>query len=120
MIKLKKGDPVIVLTGKDKGKVSKIKQIIRKDGKVKVVVEGVNLSVIQHLRPIQGVREGGIIEIEKPIDISNVAYYDEKLKRPVKIGIKYVVEGNKISKVRINKKSGEIIDKVWEKIKKEV
>jgi large subunit ribosomal protein L24 len=119
MIKLKKGDPVIVLTGKDKGKVSKIKQIVRKDGKVKVVVEGVNV-VKKHLRPIQGVREGGIVEIEKPIDISNVAYYDEKLKRPVKIGIKYVVEGNKISKVRINKKSGEIIDKVWEKIKKEV
>lgn len=119
MIKLKKGDPVIVLTGKDKGKVSKIKQIIRKDDKVKIVVEGVNV-VKKHLRPIQGVREGGIIEIEKPIDISNVAYYDEKLKKPVKIGIKYVVEGNKISKVRINKKSGEIIDKVWEKIKKEV
>jgi len=119
MIKLKKDDPVIVLTGKDKGKVSKIKQIIRKDGKVKVVVEGVNV-VKKHLRPIQGVREGGIVEIEKPIDISNVAYYDEKSKRPVKVGIKYVVEGNKISKVRINKKSGEIIDKVWEKIKKEV
>jgi large subunit ribosomal protein L24 len=119
MIKLKKGDPVIVLIGKDKGKVSKIKQIIGKDGKVKVVVEGVNV-VRKHLRPIQGVREGGIVEIEKPIDISNVAYCDEKLKRPVKIGIKYVVEGNKISKVRINKKSGEIIDKVWEKIKKEV
>lgn len=119
MIKLRKGDPVIVLTGKDKGKVSKIKQIVKKDGKVKVIVEGVNI-VKKHLRPIQGIREGGIVEIEKPIDISNVAYYDEKLKKPVKIGIKYLIEGNKISKVRINKKSGEIIDKVWEKIKKEV
>lgn len=119
MIKLRKGDPVIVLTGKDKGKISRIKQIVRKDGKVKVVVEGVNI-VKKHLRPIQGVREGGIVEIEKPIDISNVAYYDEKSKKPVKIGIKYLTDGNKISKVRINKKTGEIIDKVWEKIKKEV
>lgn len=119
MIKLKKGDPVIVVAGKDKGKVSKIKQIVKKDGKIKVVVEGVNI-VKKHVKAIQGVREGGIFEIEKPIDISNVAYYDENLKKPVKIGVKYITEGNKISKVRVNKKTGQIIDKIWEKIKKEV
>ncbi|WP_037919240.1 50S ribosomal protein L24 [Sulfurihydrogenibium subterraneum] len=119
MIKLKKGDPVIVIAGKDKGKISKIKQIVKKDEKVKVVVEGVNV-VKKHVKAIQGVREGGIFEIEKPIDISNVAYYDETLKKPIKIGVKIIDEGNKKVKVRINKKTGQVIDKVWEKIKKEV
>ena len=119
MIKLKKGDPVIVIAGKDKGKVSKIKQIVKKDGKVKVIVEGVNV-VKKHVREIEGVRKAGIYEIEKPIDISNVAYYDSNLQKPVKIGVKIIEEGNKKIKVRFNKKTGQTIDKVWEKIKKEV
>lgn len=119
MLKLRKGDTVIVITGKDKGKVGKIKGIVRKDGKVRAIVEGVNI-VKKHVRRIEGVREGGIFEVEKPIDISNIAYFDEKSKKPVKVGFKISVEGNKVVKYRINKKSGEIIDKVWEKIKKEV
>lgn len=109
----------MVLTGKDKGKIGKIKSVVRKDGKYKVVVEGVNV-VKKHLRRIEGVREGGIFEVERPIDISNVAFYDEKNKKPVKIGFKIVREGEKVVKYRINKKTGEIIDKIWEKIKKEV
>lgn len=119
MVKLRKGDTVMVLTGKDKGKIGKIKSVVRKDGKYKVVVEGVNV-VKKHLRRIEGVREGGIFEVERPIDISNVAFYDEKNKKPVKIGFKIVREGEKVVKYRINKKTGEIIDKIWEKIKKEV
>lgn len=119
MLKLRKGDTVIVRAGKDKGKVGKIKAIVRKDGKYRVVVEGVNV-VKKHLRKIEGVREGGIFEIEKPIDISNVSYFDEKNQKPVKIGFKLVKEGDKVIKYRVNKKTGETIDKVWEKIKKEV
>ncbi|MEJ5172136.1 MAG: 50S ribosomal protein L24 [Hydrogenothermaceae bacterium] len=119
MLKLRKGDTVIVLTGKDKGKIGKIKAIVKKDGKVKAVVEGVNI-VKKHLRGIEGVREGGIFEVERPIDISNIAYYDEKNKKAVKVGFKLVKEGEKTVKYRINKKTGEIIDKIWEKIKKEV
>jgi len=116
MLKLRKGDPVIVIAGKDKGKKGKIKAIVKKDGKVRVVVEGVNI-VKKHVRKIEGVREGGIYEIEKPIDISNVAYFDEKSGKPVKIGFAYQQEGDKIIKVRINKKTKEVIDKIWEKSK---
>lgn len=119
MLKLRKGDTVVVLTGKDKGKVGKIKAIVRKDGSYRVVVEGVNV-VKKHLRRIEGVREGGIFEVEKPIHISNVAFYDEKNQKPVKVGFKIVKEGDKLVKYRVNKKTGEIIDKIWEKIKKEV
>lgn len=119
MIKLRKGDTVVVLTGKDKGKTGKIKAILRKDGKYRVLVEGINI-VKKHLRKIEGVREGGVFEVERPIDISNVALYDEKNKKPVKVGFKIVKDGEKTVKYRINKKTGEIIDKIWEKIKKEV
>lgn len=119
MLKLRKGDTVVVLTGKEKGKIGKIKSVVKKDGKYRVVVEGVNL-VKKHLRRIEGVREGGIFEVEKPIDISNVAYYDEKNKTAVKVGFRIVKEGEKLVKYRVNKKTGEIIDKIWEKIKKEV
>ncbi|MCX7739324.1 MAG: 50S ribosomal protein L24 [Hydrogenothermaceae bacterium] len=119
MLKLRKGDKVVVLSGKDKGEVGKIKAILRKNGKVRAIVEGVNI-VKKHLKKIEGVREGGIFEVEKPVDISNLAYYDEKVGKPVKVGFKISLEGEKVVKYRINKKTGEIIDKVWEKIKKEV
>lgn len=119
MLKLRKGDTVIVLAGKDKGKVGKIKSILKKDGKYRAVVEGVNV-VKKHLKKIEGVREGGIFEVERPIDISNISYYDEKNKKAVKIGFKLVNEEGRVVKYRVNKKTGEIIDKIWEKIKKEV
>jgi large subunit ribosomal protein L24 len=114
--KLRKGDTVIVITGKEKGKTGKIKQIIRKDNKVRVILEGINIGK-KHVKHIEGVREGGIFDIEKPIDISNVAYFDQKLNAPTKIGIKYIEQGDKIQKVRFSKKSGEVIDIIWEKSK---
>lgn len=119
MLKLRKGDTVIVIAGRNKGKIGKIKAIVKKDGKIKAIVEGVN-TVKKHVKPIEGVREGGIIEVEKPLDISNIAYYDEKNKKPVKIGFRLVKEEQKTIKLRINKKTNEVIDKVWEKINKEV
>ena len=117
--KLKKGDTVIVLTGKEKGKVGKIKKVLRgKDpNKTRVIIEGVNIGK-RHVKGIEGVREGGIFEIERPIHISNVALYDEKNKEKVKVGIRYREEGDKIVKERFNKKTGETIDIIWEKPKK--
>ncbi|NPA12752.1 MAG: 50S ribosomal protein L24 [Aquificae bacterium] len=117
--RLKKGDTVIVIAGKEKGKTGKIKQIIRdKDpNKVRVVIEGVNIGV-KHIKGIEGIREGGIVEIERPIHISNVMYYDEKTGQRVKIGYRIREKDNKIIKERINKKTGEVIDIVWEKEKK--
>ena len=117
--KLKKGDTVIVLTGKEKGKVGKIKKILKgKDpNKMKVIIEGVNIGK-KHVKGIEGVREGGIFEIERPIHISNVALYDEKSKEKIKIGIRYREDGDKIVKERFNKKTGETIDIIWEKPKK--
>ncbi len=117
--KLRKGDTVIVLAGKEKGKVGKIKKILRNSNpnKIRVIVEGVNIGK-KHVKGIEGVREGGIFEIERPIHISNVALYDEKSKQKIKIGIRYREEGDKVIKERFNKKTGETIDIIWEKPKK--
>ncbi len=114
--KLRKGDTVVVITGKEKGKTGKIKQILREGKRVRVVLEGVNIGK-KHVKHIEGVREGGIFDIERPIDISNVAYFDTKVNAPSKIGIKYIEENGKIQKVRFSKKSGEVIDIIWEKSK---
>tara|TARA_Y100001970_G_C14026616_1_gene746399 strand:- start:514 stop:831 length:318 start_codon:yes stop_codon:yes gene_type:complete len=97
-IKLKKGDEVIVLTGKDKGKTGKISLV--KPLLNKAIVSGIN-KVKKHQKPDNN-QAGGIIEKEMPIHISNLAYYDATLKRGVKIGYKF---NEKNKKIRINKKN---------------
>ncbi len=101
-MKIKKGDKVKVISGKDKGKVSVVLKVLKV--KNKVVVEGVNVAK-KHVKPGAVSKEGGIIRIEKPIDVSNVMYYDEKAKKTVRIGYK-LIDGKK---KRINKKSGEVL-----------
>tara|TARA_B100001123_G_C14395286_1_gene664477 strand:+ start:138 stop:452 length:315 start_codon:yes stop_codon:yes gene_type:complete len=101
-LKLKKGDEVIVLAGKDKGKTGKIISI--KPVKDKVIVSGIN-KVKKHQKPSNN-QPGGITEKEMPIHISNLSFFDSKLKKGVKIGIKINNEGNKI---RFNKKNGKEI-----------
>ncbi|NPA52402.1 MAG: 50S ribosomal protein L24 [Aquificae bacterium] len=115
--RIKKGDTVIVIAGKEKGKIGKVKQILRDSENTRVVVENINIGK-KHLKHIEGVQEGGIVNIERPIHISNVAYYDEKTGKRVKIGFRYKEEGEKVIKERFNKKTGETIDIVWEKPKK--
>tara|TARA_E500000178_G_scaffold213967_1_gene211174 strand:- start:375 stop:692 length:318 start_codon:yes stop_codon:yes gene_type:complete len=100
-IKLKKGDEVIVLTGKDKGKTGKIIKMIPK--KMKAVVSELN-KVKKNQKPDNN-QPGGIIEKEMPIHISNLSFYDAELKRGIKVGFKII--NNK--KNRINKKSGKEI-----------
>ncbi|HJD62644.1 MAG TPA: 50S ribosomal protein L24 [Rickettsia endosymbiont of Degeeriella rufa] len=103
-LKVKKGDEVIVITGKYKGKKGKILKVFPE--KNKIVVSGINL-VKKHTKPTQ-VSEGGIITKELPIDISNVAHVDPKTGNHTKVAFKFLEDG---SKVRIAKKSGEIIGK---------
>ena len=100
-IKLKKGDEVIVLTGKDKGKTGKIIKMIPKLSKA--IVSDIN-KVKKHQKPDNN-QPGGIIDKEMPIHISNLSFYDPELKKGVRIGIKL----NDNKKTRINKHSGKAI-----------
>ncbi len=100
--KIKKGDTVVVLTGKDKGKVGEVIEVIREDGRVKV--RGVNV-VKRHTKQTQ-TSQGGIIEKESTIHISNVALQDPKTSKPTKVGYKTLEDG---TKVRVARASGEVI-----------
>lgn len=107
-MKIRVGDKVEVIAGKDKGKQGEVLQTLPKENRV--IVEGVNM-VTKHIKPSQQDPEGGIITREAPIHISNVAYYDEKAKSTSKIGFTFV-DGRK---VRVSKKSGNTIDKFGKK-----
>ena len=102
-LKIKKGDKVVVLSGEDKGKTGEVVKSMPKESKV--VVQGINL-VKRHTKPSQ-TTPGGIVTKEAPIDISNVAIVDPKSGKASKIGYKEV-NGKK---VRVARKSGEVIDK---------
>ena len=94
-----KGDKVIVIAGKDKGKTGEIQKVLPRTNRV--VVEGVNLRK-KHKKPTQNNPEGTILEIYAPIDASNVMLVDPKTKKPTRIGHK-IVKGKK---VRVAKASG--------------
>ncbi len=99
---VKKGDKVMVISGKDKGKTGVILSAFPK--KDRVLVEGVNI-VKKHTKPNQANPQGGIVEQEAAIHVSNVMLIDPKTGEPTRVG--YKVEDGK--KVRVAKKSGEII-----------
>jgi large subunit ribosomal protein L24 len=101
--KIKKGDRVIVLTGKDKGKTGEV--IAAFPAENKVLVQGVNM-VKRHQRPT-GADAGGIVEKEAKINASNVAIVDPKENKPTRVGFKTLDDGRK---VRVAKRSGEVID----------
>jgi large subunit ribosomal protein L24 len=101
--KLKKGDEVVVLAGRDRGKKGRILQMLRADKRA--LVEGVNM-VRRHTRPSQ-TQAGGIVEKEAPIHLSNLAIADPKDGSPSRIGFKVLEDGRK---VRFAKRSGEVID----------
>ena len=101
-MRIKKDDTVIVITGKDKGKTGKVLRAMPKGNRV--VVEGVNMQT-KHQKQTR-TEKAEIKHLEGPIDASNVMYYDTKAKAPVKIG--YKIDGDK--KVRINRKTGNVID----------
>jgi len=101
--KIKKGDRVVVLAGKDKGRQGSVLRVLPKDERV--VVEGLNM-VQRHTRPTQADPQGGIKHKEAPLHVSNVALVDPKSGGPTKVGFR--MEGGK--KVRFAKKSGEVIN----------
>jgi large subunit ribosomal protein L24 len=101
--KIKKGDKVVAITGKDKGKTGEVLHVLRKEERV--LVQGMNM-VKRHQRPSQ-TSPGGIMDKEVPIHISNLALIDPKTSEPTRVGYK-VVEGGR--KVRIARRSGEMID----------
>ena len=103
-LRLKKGDEVVVLTGRDRGKTGEVVKIVIK--KNQVIVQGVSV-VKRHTAPSAS-NPGGIIDKEMPIDISNVALIDPKDRKPTKIGYRFLEDGRK---VRFAKRSGEVIDR---------
>ncbi len=101
--KIKKGDKVVVLSGKDKGKQGEVTRVIVADQKV--VVSGVNM-VSRHTKPTQA-DQGGIKNFEAPLHVSNVAHIDPRDGKPTRVGFKTDDNGRK---VRVAKRSGEAID----------
>ena len=101
-LKLKKGDEVIVIAGKDKGKTGKITKM--HPNIFKAIVSGIN-KVKKHQKPDQN-QAGGIVEKEMPIHLSNLAFYDTSLKKGIRVGFKF---DQKNKKIRINKNSGKTI-----------
>jgi large subunit ribosomal protein L24 len=103
MQKIKKGDNVVVLAGKDKGRSGEVLRVMPKDDKA--VVRGIN-QVRRHQKQSQS-QEGGIITKEAPIHLSNVALVDPKDGKPTRVGFQTQKDG---TKVRVAKRSGEVIN----------
>jgi large subunit ribosomal protein L24 len=108
MSKIKKGDEVIVITGKDKGRRGTVSQVLVGG---KLVVSGVNVAK-KHQRgnPQAGVA-GGIVEKEMPIEASNVAVYNSATGKADRVGFKFVGEGAARKKVRVFKSNQEVLDR---------
>ena len=102
--KIKKGDKVVVLTGRDKGKSGEVRAVSPAEGRA--IVEGVNLGK-RHTKPSQQNPEGGILTKEAPIQLSNLAVADPKDGKPTRVGFKVLEDGRK---VRFAKRSGDLID----------
>jgi len=103
MNKIKKNDDVIVITGKDKGSRGSVLNVLDND---RILVAGIN-KVKKHQKPnpVKGTT-GGIVEIEKPIHISNIAIYNATTKKADRVGVKQLEDGRK---VRVFKSNGEVI-----------
>ena len=101
--KIKKGDKVVVLAGRDKGRSGEVLQVVPKEERA--LVRGVNM-VKRHQRQTMN-QEGGIIQKEAPIQLSNLALADPKDGKPTRVGFKILDDGRK---VRVAKRSGELID----------
>ena len=103
-LRIKKGDSVVVIAGRDKGKTGEVLRVFPADARV--IVQGVHVAK-RHTRPRMG-EPGGIVEKELTIHISNVAHIDPQSRKPTRIGYKVLVDGRK---VRFARRSGEVIDR---------
>lgn len=109
-MKIHRGDKVKIIAGKDKGKEGVVLAVFTQ--KNKIMVEGINKAK-RHIKPGKVSKEGGIISVERPIDVSNVLYIDQKTGKSVKIGYKIIDK----RKYRISKKSGDVLDLEKKKVK---
>lgn len=101
---IKKGDTVLVITGKDSGRKGKVLKVIPQDNRV--VVEGINKAK-KHQRPSRAIPQGGILQIEAPLNVSNVMLLCTKCNKPTRTAKKFLENG---TKVRICKNCGEVLD----------
>ena len=99
-LKIKKGDRVRVLQGKDRGKTGEVSRVLPKEGKV--IVDGINVAK-KHQKATRSAMQGGIIDKDMPIDVSNVAVLSPKDNKPTRVGYKFDKDGNK---VRICRRTG--------------
>ncbi len=106
VVRLKKGDNILVICGEDKGKSGKIIDLFPKESRV--IIEGINF-LKKHMKPTQKSPQGGIVRQEGPINLSNVRLICNKCNKPTSVKYEKTKEGKK---VRVCKKCGEIIDKV--------
>ena len=103
-MKIRKNDTVITRTGKDKGKSGKVRRVLPKENRV--VVEGLNM-IKRHSRTRGGTRQGGIIDLEATLDVSNVMLVCNKCGKPTRVAFRFLDDGRK---VRICHSCGEVID----------
>ncbi len=103
-LKIKKGDNVVVVSGRDKGRTGEVLRVLPSEQRV--VVQGVNVAK-RHTKPRMG-EPGGIVEKELALHISNVAHVDPASGKPTRIGYKLLDDGRK---VRVARRSGEVIDR---------
>jgi large subunit ribosomal protein L24 len=103
-MKIRKNDTVLVIAGKDKGKKGKVRKALPKEDKV--IVEGVNM-IKRHSRAKGQARQAGIIELEAPMNVSNVILICGKCNKPARVGFNFLSDGRK---TRICRACGEVID----------
>lgn len=101
-MKIKKGDTVLILSGKDRGKTGKVEKVLPK--KKKVIVDGINI-IKKHVRPRKQKQKGEIVEVPAPFDVSNAKLICPKCNKPARVGYKMVDD----KKIRICKKCREKI-----------
>jgi large subunit ribosomal protein L24 len=102
MLRIRKNDKIIVMSGKDKGKTGKVLRVFPENGRV--LVEGVNMAK-KARRKTQQDQKGGVVELEAPLHISKVMLVDKKSDQGTRFGVSILKDG---SKVRISKESGEV------------
>jgi large subunit ribosomal protein L24 len=102
--RIRKGDTVIVVSGRERGKTGKVLSVDLREGKV--VVEKLNI-IKRHTKPNQKAKQGGILEREAPLQISNVMFFCPVTQKPTRVGMRTQADGRR---VRFSKKSNEILE----------
>ncbi len=102
--RIRKGDTVVVVSGRERGKTGKVLSVDLRAGKV--IVEKLNI-IKRHTKPNQKVKQGGILEREAPLQISNVMFFCPVMQKPTRVGVRLLEDGRR---VRFSKKSNETVE----------